>query len=84
MKSLPNASDKKLTAAILGYTNWDDACDYRLTGEQERNRDRVLNVIVEHRLEKMKMIDELAERIDRGGAITKNELIDFLRFVVMS
>lgn len=42
--------DKDCTAAILGYKTWEDATDYRNTGEQVRKVAHVLNLVAKHRL----------------------------------
>lgn len=38
---------RRITALVLGYSDWTDATDYRLTGTQDRERDRVLAIILQ-------------------------------------
>jgi hypothetical protein len=42
-------ADRDLTAEILGCRDWDDATDYRNSGEHDRNRDRILALVASHR-----------------------------------
>lgn len=42
-------ADKDLTAEILGCQDWDDATDYRNSGEHDRKRDRILALVARHR-----------------------------------
>lgn len=42
----PTQADKDVTAKILGYRDWADATDYRLSHE----RDQVLQIVTRHRL----------------------------------
>lgn len=48
INALPTEADRELTAKILGYEDWNAANDYRLTGRDDGNRERVLKLIVEH------------------------------------
>lgn len=45
---LPTEADRELTAKILGYADWEGANDYRLTGRDDGNRERVLKLIVDY------------------------------------
>lgn len=37
---------RKATCEILGFKDWDDANDYRTTGNQDRERDRIYSIIL--------------------------------------
>lgn len=42
-------ADKDLTDEILGCQDWNDATDYRNSGEHDRKRDRILSLVARHR-----------------------------------
>jgi hypothetical protein len=47
---VPEQIDREAAAELLGYRDWDDATDYRLTGEQDRQVARTVQAFARHRL----------------------------------
>ncbi len=43
------AADKQTTANILGYQDWGDATDYRLSGNADAEVARVVGIVARHR-----------------------------------
>ncbi|PQM29387.1 hypothetical protein CVO77_00155 [Sphingopyxis lindanitolerans] len=42
-------ADKALTAEILGFLDWEDATDYRVSGAVDRDRERIVRLVSAHR-----------------------------------
>ncbi|KKC25792.1 hypothetical protein [Sphingomonas sp. SRS2] len=47
-KLTPTEADREMAAKILGYRDWDDATDYRLTGAQDRAVQDALQLLAQH------------------------------------
>lgn len=58
---IPTDADKELTAFILGYADWDAACDYRNSGAMDATRERVLKAVSAHRVQSTKELRETLE-----------------------
>ena len=63
-------ADREAAAKALGYRDWSDATDYRLTGEQDRKvREMVLHMAAHRTIGQAKLVEALAP-FARVGNIT--------------
>lgn len=54
-------ADRDAAAVALGYRDWEDATDYRLTGDQDRLRDEVVQAFARYRTNQVaELVDTLA------------------------
>lgn len=62
-------ADRDRTAEALGYRDWADATDYRLTGKQDRQRDHFLQHFARHRLSASSGMEEIEEIVGAAEAL---------------
>lgn len=60
-------ADRDAAAVALGYRDWDDATDYRLTGDQDRLRDEVVQAFARHRTNQVAKLVEALEDLVRNN-----------------
>lgn len=68
--------DRDAAATALGYKDWDDACDYRLMGKQERQRDALVQAFARHRQQAEARAEEMVAAL---GQIAGNNWKDQTR-----
>jgi hypothetical protein len=68
---MPPNVDQEAAARALGYADWDDATDYRLSGEEERQRDTLVDVLRKHRETATETTDARVKKLEGhlGSAI---------------
>lgn len=65
-------ADREAAAKALGYADWEDATDYRLSGRRDRERDSLVQAFARHRIEaaaqaRREALEEAAAEADSIG-----------------